>query len=204
MSHVLERTFFNLSVVRAPLQALIGQFASLPPLVAARAERVALAFPDQPYTAAPGALPLLLWSPACSPGLTAVMPHVSSGDYFVLEYACKRFGHDGAAVRSSAASDAEPINEFVTYTGNCMQRAVRAMKDSPRWDFYQHGDPLPFESVDAYTARRVRDRLQREAVLRYLEAWGAPVRDAGFWRSAQQAITLVRGAFPVQAPAGSR
>ncbi|MES2612153.1 MAG: hypothetical protein V4679_18015 [Pseudomonadota bacterium] len=201
MSHVLERPFFNLSVVRAPLHALIGQFAGLPPLVAARAETVALAFPDQPYTAAPGALPLLLWSPACSPGLTAVMPGVSSGDYFVLSYACQRFGHDGVAVRSSAAWDAEPINEFVTYTGNRMQRAVRAMKDSPRWDFYQQGEPLPFESGDAYTARRVRDRLQREAVLDYLHAWGAPVRDASFWQSAQQAITLVRGASPVQAPA---
>lgn len=194
MPHVLERPFFNLSVVRAPLATLIDQFAGLPPLVAARAERVALAFPDQPYTAARGALPLLLWSPACSPGLTAVMPSVSSGDYFVLSYACQRFGHDGVAVRSSNASDAEPINEFVTYTGNRMQRAVRAMKDSPRWDFYQQGEPLPFESVDAYTARRVRDRLQREAVLRYLEDWGAPVRDAAFWRSQGAAVTLVRGA----------
>lgn len=193
MTAVLERPFFNLSVVRAPLVELIGQFASLPPLVASRAKVTALAFPGQPYTAVPGALPLLLWSPACSPGLTAVMPHVSSGDYFVLSYACKRFGHDGVEVRSSAASDAEPINEFVTYTGNRMQRAVRAMKDSPRWDFYEEGAPLPYEAVEAYTARRVRDRLQREAVLGYLEAWGAPVRDAASWQSAGDAVTLVRG-----------
>lgn len=52
---------------------------------------------------------------------------------------------------------------------------------------------MPFESVDAYTGRRARDRLQREAVLRY-QVWGAPVRDAGFWRSQGEAVTLVRGA----------
>ncbi len=74
-----------------------------------------------------------------------------------------------------------------------MQRAVRAMKDSPHWDFCQQGEPLPFESVDAYTGRRARDWLQREAVLRY-QAWGAPVRDAGFWWSQGEAVTLVRGA----------
>ncbi|EJE50063.1 hypothetical protein PMI14_05349 [Acidovorax sp. CF316] len=189
MSPVLARPFFNLSVVRTPLSGLVEQFAGLPPLVARRAEHTALAFPVQGYQR--GTLPLLLWSPACDPGLTAVMPGVASGDYFVVAYACERFGHDGVAVRSSGtASDAEPINEFITYAGKRMQRAVRAMKDSPRWDFYQQGEPLPFEAVQAYTARRVRDRLQREAVLDYLHAWGAPVRDAAFWQSAQQAVTL--------------
>lgn len=191
MTHVLERPFFNLSVVRAPLAELIDQFASLPPLVASRAEVTALAFPAQPYGRAPGGLPLLLWSPACSPGLTAVMPSVGSGDYFVLEYACKRFGHDGVAVRSTTQAAEEPINEFITYTGNRMQRAVGAMQDLPRWDFYQQGEPLPFEAVAAYTPPGVRDRLQREAVRGYLQAWGAPVRDAAFWQSAGDAVTLV-------------
>lgn len=192
MPPVLERPFFNLSVVRTPLHGLIGQFAGLPPLVASRAESTALDFPAQGYQR--GALPLLLWSPACDPGLTAVMPGVGSGDYFVVSYACERFGHDGVAVRSSAVSDAEPVNEFITYTGNRMQRAVRAMKDAPRWEFFQQGEPLPYEATHAYTARRVRDRLQREAVLDCLHAWGAPVREAAFWQSAQPAVTLVRGA----------
>jgi hypothetical protein len=201
MPPVLERPFFNLSVVRTPLHGLVGQFAGLPPLVALRAENTALDFPVQGYQR--GALPLLLWSPACDPGLTAVMPGVGSGDHFVLSYACERFGHDGVAVRSSSTvADAEPVNEFITYTGNRMQRAVRAMKDAPRWDFFQQGEPLPCEATHAYTARRVRDRLQREAVLDCLHAWGAPVREAAFWQSAQPAVTLVRGA--PSAPASPR
>ena len=198
MHSVLERPFFNLSVVRAPLAVLIDQFASLPPSVAPRAEGTALAFPEQGHRR--GALPLLLWSPACDPGLTAVMPGIGSGDYFAMAYACERFGHEGVAVRSSAPGDAEPVNEFIAYAGNRLQRAVRAMQDAPRWDFFQQGAPLPFEAVQAYTARRVRDRLQRAAVLDYLHAWGAPVRDTAFWHSAQQAVTLVpQRAAPVPA-----
>lgn len=193
MSHVLDRPFFNLSVVRAPLAELIDQFAHLPPLVAARAQATPGVFPEQPYRATDGGPPLLLWSPACSPELTAAMPSVSSGDYFVMEYACKRFGHDGVAVRSTTQTEESPINEFAVYAGNRMQRFVRAMKDSPRWNFYQEGEPLPYEAADAYTARRVRDRLPRETVLRYLEAWGAPVREAAFWQCAGEAVTLVRG-----------
>lgn len=201
MIPVLERAFFSLSVVRAPLPGLLERLASLPPLVAASAQATALAFPDQPCSRGPGGLPLLLWSPACSPGLTAFMPSVSAGDHFVCSYAGTRFGHEVAQVRSTTQAADEPVNEFITYAGNRMQRAVRAMKDAPRWDFFQQGEPLPFEAVQAYTARRVRDRLQREAVLGYLEAWGAPVRDAAFWHSAQQAVTLVRGlASPGPAP----
>lgn len=189
---VLTRPFFNLAVIKSPLDSLIAAFSELPPLVRSSAAATPLIFPAQPYSAGPQDPPLLLWSPACAPELTAVMPHVSSGDYFVTEYACRRFGFSGVAVRSSTKEDESPINEFITYASNQRQRVVRAMKDSPRWDFYTEGAPLPFENPGAYTARYVRDRLQREALLDYLAHWGAPVRDPGFWSSRQPAMTLQR------------
>ena len=188
---VLSRRFFNLAVIRAPLDSLIAAFAELPPLARSNAVVTPLVFPVQSYRAGLQDPPLLLWSPACAPGLTAVMPHVSSGDYFVTEYACRRFGFAGVAVRSSTQADESPINEFITYASNQRQRVVRAMKDSPRWDFYTEGEPLPFEDANAYTARYVRDRLQREALLGYLAQWGAPVRDPAFWTSRQPAMTLL-------------
>jgi hypothetical protein len=189
---VLSRPFFNLAVIKAPLHSLIAAFAGLPPLVRSSAMATPLTFPAQPYNAGPQDPPLLLWSPACAPEITAFMPRVSSGDYFVTEYACRRFGFAGAAVRSSTQKDESPVNEFITYEANQQRRVVRAMKDSPRWDFYTEGEPLDFEDTSAYTARYVRDRFQREALLDYLALWGAPVSDAGFWTSKQQAMTLLR------------
>jgi hypothetical protein len=135
---------------------------------------------------------MLLWSPACAPELTAFMPQVSSGDYFFVEYACRRFGFAGIDIRSTTQDFEWPVNEFIVYESNVRRRCVRALKDSPRWEFYTQGDPLDFENEEAYTARRVRDRIQRESLLGYAESWGAPVRNPEFWSSRRQAVTLVR------------
>jgi len=188
---VLERPFFNLAVLKVALSELLQSFSEVP-LLSVRPEKTDLVFPEQPYSAGPSDLPMVLWSPACTPKLTAFMPQVSSGDYFVLQYACKRFGYSAASVRSTTQRVDWPINEFVAYGGTEKQRIVRAMKDSPRWEFYANGEPLHFEVQSSYSARLVRDRFQREALIGYLEQWGAPVRLEEFWQSAQEAVSFVR------------
>jgi hypothetical protein len=186
---VLARSFFNLAVIKVPLHRLIAAFAGLHWPV--RATATPLVFPAQPYSRSPTDLPLLLWTPACAPELTAFMPQVSSGDYFVVEYACRRFGFAGVSIRSTTQDDEWPINEFIVYESNELRRCVRAMKDSSRWDFYTQGAPLNFENEAAYQARRLRDRIQRESLLGYVESWGAPVGNPEFWSSHQEAMTLV-------------
>jgi hypothetical protein len=188
---VLQRPFFNLTVFKVPLAELIASFSGLF-AQSLRANTTQLIFPSQPYAAGQNDPPMVLWSPACAVELTAFMPHVGSGDYFVLEYACRRFGYPGVSVRSTTQEVDWPINEFVTYQGGAEQRVVRVMKDSPRWNFFQRGEPLPFEAQTPYAAKRVRDRFQREALLAYVEAWGAPVGRTEFWQSDQDAISLVR------------
>jgi hypothetical protein len=137
---VLARPFFNVAVIKVPLPGLIAAFGELPQPMSATA--TSLVFPSQPYSRSPAAPPLLLWSPACAPELTAFMPQVSSGDSFVVEYACRRFGFAGVAIRSSTQDDEWPINEFIVYESNELRRCVRAMKDSPRWEFYTQGTAL--------------------------------------------------------------
>jgi len=187
---VLARPFFSLAVIKVPLPGLITAFGELPRPISATA--TTLVFPSQPYSRNPADPPMLLWSPACAPELTAFMPQVSSGDYFIIEYACRRFGFAGVDVRSTTLDVEWPVNEFIVYESNELRRCVRALKDSPRWEFYTQGEPLDFENEEAYTARRVRDRIHRESLLGCVESWGAPVRNSGFWSSRQEAVTLVR------------
>lgn len=177
--------------MKVALPELLQSFSEVP-LLSVRPEKTQLAFPKQPYSAGPNDLPMVLWSPACTPKLTAFMPQVSAGDYFVLQYACKRFGYSAASVRSTSQRDEWPINEFIAYEGFDKERIVRAMKDAPRWEFYASGEPLPFEVQSSYSARLVRDRFQRGALIDYLEKWGAPVRQEEFWQSHQDAISFVR------------
>jgi hypothetical protein len=74
---------------------------------------------------------------------------------------------------SDSCADEWPINEFSAYESNGLQRCVRAMNDTSRWDFYTQGVPLNFENEAAYKATRLRDRIQRESLLGYVESWGA-------------------------------
>jgi hypothetical protein len=54
------------------------------------------------------------------------------------------------------------------------RRAIAAADDGGVWRFIQYGEPLAFEEVDAYSRRRIRDRLTPEMLRRYLLALGVP------------------------------
>lgn len=191
MTQVLNRELFNFAVVNVAMTDLLSRLTGQDSLRLSAAE-ADLSFPHQAYNPAPDSPPMLFWTPACLPTSTAFMPQASSGDCFVVNYACKHFGFRGVAVRSTTQAVEWPINEFCAYEANAMVRFVRVMRDSPNWEFHQEGEALSFEDTARYGARLVRDRFDRERLLDYLEHWGAPVRNADFWRSNQPAMTLVR------------
>jgi hypothetical protein len=61
-------------------------------------------------------------------------------------------------------------------------RSVAAGKyDTGRWEFHESGEPQPFEERDRYSARLIRDRLDRDMLLRYLGALGIRADDPDFW-----------------------
>jgi hypothetical protein len=61
-------------------------------------------------------------------------------------------------------------------------RSVAAGKyDSGRWEFLENGEPLPFEERERYSAKRIRDRFDREMLLRYLGTLGIRADDPTFW-----------------------
>jgi hypothetical protein len=61
-------------------------------------------------------------------------------------------------------------------------RAVRAGRYSERWEFYEEGEVQPFEETERYAARRMRDRFDREMLLRYLASLGIRADEPTFWR----------------------
>jgi hypothetical protein len=121
--------------------------------------------------------------------MTAFMPSVSSGDGFFVAY-CARFKLEVIEVQSTARAMDE-LNQMTFYRDGAV-RVVQALHESARWVFHQEGTPLPFEQVAQYRARRIKERLTREIVLSYLEAWGAPVRDADFWLADGEALSFCR------------
>jgi hypothetical protein len=56
-------------------------------------------------------------------------------------------------------------------------RSLSATATDGRWQWFESGTPFEFEDVGRYTARRKRDRFDRELLLDYLEHLGIPARN---------------------------
>jgi hypothetical protein len=70
-------------------------------------------------------------------------------------------------------------------------RTIYAIRDGDRWEFDQWGDPLPFEEVERYGERRIRDRFTPEMAERYMRAWaGIRIFDADFYAPDGRGILL--------------
>jgi hypothetical protein len=80
------------------------------------------------------------------------------------------------------------------------ERMVWLAKES-RWEFRSAGEPLPFENLEVYQARRIRDRLPPALLRQYGEGLGIP-----FWDPHQYTAATVllgwRGEFSGQRPHG--
>jgi len=68
-----------------------------------------------------------------------------------------------------------PRNAFTLLWNNETVRHVSAMKDDPRWVFYEKGEIQPFEDPSLYKKRRVKDRLPPEAVIKIAENLGLDI-----------------------------
>ncbi len=188
---VLQRSFVNLVVVKASIDELIHRFSEdmYSPVIAQPTEFV---FPKQSYRASDDSPPPLLWSPDCDKGLTAFMPHVSSGDYYLAERTHSVFGME---VTCAHVTDPPSLNEFIVYSDKKRVRIVRAMKD-PKWLFWQDGTPLAFEDQSLYTERLIKNRITKDRVLSYMHAWGAPVTKKHFWTTSTPAYTFIHRKRP--------
>lgn len=57
------------------------------------------------------------------------------------------------------------------------ERTLAAHCEDGRWKWLVSGTPFPFEETERYAARLVRDRLDRDLLLRYLGELGIPAGD---------------------------
>ena len=64
-----------------------------------------------------------------------------------------------------------PKNHFECVSIDNKERVVLALKED-RWTFFQQGEPLPFETMDYYNNRRIKDRMNFAIIKEYLLKMG--------------------------------
>lgn len=130
---------------------------------------------------------MVLWSP--SPGKTAIYGNASDGFSVLFSTLNIRYGYNITQISLTLDLD-NKINDSDIYLfrlfdflgSNGTERMVRVMQD-PHWDFYEIGEPFPFEQTEKYKERIKKKRLTNDMILDYVEAMGYDVRNPEFWKS---------------------
>jgi vacuolar-type H+-ATPase subunit B/Vma2 len=60
----------------------------------------------------------------------------------------------------------------------------------PKWDFWEQGERLPFEYVDKYSERFIKNRLTNDMILDYAMALGWDLRSDVFWTTDENAYSF--------------
>jgi hypothetical protein len=68
-----------------------------------------------------------------------------------------------------------------TEIGNT-ERSICAMNDGGRWSFDTYGEPYDFENIEAYAAKRKRDRFTHNMLDSYLRHLGIDAYNGSFYR----------------------
>jgi hypothetical protein len=81
------------------------------------------------------------------------------------------------AARGLALYGVEPV-DFLNLT-----REVRSDQDMGKWEWSATGTPQPFEELEQYSQRQIRDRLTPDMLARYSAAFGVRPFDHTFYAS---------------------
>ncbi|HEX8700699.1 MAG TPA: hypothetical protein VF815_17745 [Myxococcaceae bacterium] len=82
-------------------------------------------------------------------------------------------------------------------TGPRYLRALGASNDGGRWVFDSSGEPFPFEKLERYQARKVRDRFTFDMLKDYLHHLGLSPFDESFYLPEGEPAWLVEKTGPV-------
>ena len=129
-----------------------------------------------------------LWVPVIQKKSTIFIVNYQDGwEHFIRKYS-EYYKRTCLHIAFSNHYSEYPAFFFHYYEEGAERRFIQALKDHPRWVFYQEGEPLDFEDVSLYKKRRIRDRLTREIIIEYAKHLGWDIEDENFWRSDKPAI----------------
>lgn len=132
-----------------------------------------------------------LWIPEACPKVVGMYANYQDGGASLVHNIVRLFKVRAISLRVSGPKTEYPICEFILHDGSPATRLIRALKDS-KWEFYAEGAVQPFEHLDRYTCRLVRQRFDLDLAMAYSSALGIDARSERFWASANATTMNIR------------
>lgn len=188
--------FIAISCIRAPLKDVLDalhewdEWRDAPkPLKRGDAPTSPIRPAPQQHTVKP--MELQLWEPRTAPCTTIFHANFMDGWSGVVKTLGTRTGMECVTVRTSARTSRSTVCEVVLVQDREVRRSVCTGKFDDRWEFFQSGQALPFEHVDRYGRRLVRDRFDAQAVVDFLAALGWNFDNPAIWEHDGLSASLV-------------
>jgi len=135
--------------------------------------------PDQPYTST--TMAVTIWEPSIKQDSTMLMANFSDGWLTLVHNLGIKYGHELYRLRISSADSEWYVCSLTYYKNGKERRIIQALKDDPRWEFFQKGEPLEFEKLEYYKKRRIKDRFNSSILFEYLNASGWNLESDKMW-----------------------
>ncbi|CAM2009667.1 hypothetical protein [Acanthopleuribacter pedis] len=125
----------------------------------------------------------LLWSPEQRKDTSVFFSNYIDGLSGTIKALTGCFERHSYSAHVSAPEDDFPYFSFQFFSEGAVERVVYAMKDDPKWEFFQKGELLPIEDASSYRKREIRNRLTEEIIASYFKKLGWDISLESFWAS---------------------
>ena len=143
---------------------------------------------------------LVVFAPTASPASSIIVTNLRDGWASLSHAVAREVGAPQMQIISTGRGAAYPQHLFQCWRDGTARRIVMAMRDSERWEFFEHGEVEPFEDAGLYLQRLKRCRLTRETLVSYLLQLGWDVTSERFWHSERDAVYFKQSRKRVPAP----
>ncbi len=118
---------------------------------------------------------------------TVLVSNLRDGWFTICNYLCSKMNVDYYQFSISNIFETDPMNRFIYFSGGDEERVVYSMKEN-KWVFCEIGNVLPFEDAENYKTRRIKDRLNKEILMKYCKRLGFNIEDESFWKGGENSL----------------
>jgi len=137
----------------------------------------------------------VIYTPISNRDITIFISNQSDGASSLIHMSNKKMDLESINLEISLPENFYKRSAFTYYKNGKGIRVVYAMQD-PNWIFFETGEPLSFEDVSLYKAKRKKDRMNKGIIVEYMRKLGVDLYDPNLWKNIGIAYEITEVKYP--------